>query len=111
MTSARWPGAVIFSSFAVFRSGIAADSAELVALLNSDFEIDVFDEPRAHEFVWKQRRGYDLIIYQMGNAQYHDYMWAYMSAYPGLVAIHDPRLHQARARQLLTAGRVDEKIP
>src|SRR5207253_1438337 len=52
-------------------------------------------------------RGYDLIIYQMGNAQYHDYMWAYMAAYPGLVAIHDPRLHQARARQLLTAGRVD----
>jgi len=63
----------------------------------------VFD---AHDFVWKQRRTpYDLVVYQLGNASCHGYMWAYLARYPGLVVLHDPRLHQARAQQLLRSGR------
>ena len=39
----------------------------------------------AHDFVWKhQRAPYDLVVYQLGNARWHDYMWAYLAAYPGL---------------------------
>lgn len=98
-----------FSPLPPVRSGIAADSAELLKLLGSDFTIDAFDEPRAHDFVWKHRREpYDLVVYQMGNSHHHDYIWAYMAVYPGLVALHDPRLHQARARHLLTQGRADD---
>lgn len=52
----------------------------------------------AHDFVWKHRREpYDLIVYQLGNAACHDYMWAYLFHYPGLVVLHDAQLNQARA--------------
>jgi glycosyltransferase involved in cell wall biosynthesis len=63
----------------------------------------------AHDFVWMQRREpYDLVVYQLGNSPAHDYMWAYLARYPGLVVLHDPTLHHARARQLLSAGRADD---
>jgi glycosyltransferase involved in cell wall biosynthesis len=95
-------------------SGIAAYTAEIVPLIESRKEaIDLFTEqPRdlpggrqtlsAQEFVWRQRqRPYDLTVYQMGNAACHDYMWAYLFRYPGLLVLHDAQLHQARALGLL----------
>src|SRR5579864_7335284 len=91
-----------FSPLPPVRSGVAAYSAELLPHLEAGYDIDRFDEPHAHEFVWRQRRRpYDLAVYQLGNAPCHDYMWAYLAAYPGLVVLHDARLHQARARHLL----------
>jgi glycosyltransferase involved in cell wall biosynthesis len=95
------------------RSGIAAYSAEILPLLRPRYEsIDVFvdrsgDPPtagalNAHDFVWKHRRQpYDLTIFQLGNASCHDYMWAYLFHYSGLVVLHDTQLHQARALALL----------
>jgi hypothetical protein len=63
----------------------------------------------AHDFVWRHRREpYDLVVYQLGNAPCHDYMWAYLAAYPGLVVLHDARLHHARARCLLSASRAGD---
>ncbi|MFB3854960.1 MAG: glycosyltransferase family 4 protein [Vicinamibacterales bacterium] len=132
------------------RSGIATYSAEILPVLASSHEIDVFletaleerrrpsavggagergalDAPHrrdatasaearhgarpqrllpAHDFVWRHTlRPYDLIVYHLGNATCHDYMWAYFPRYPGLVVLHDAQLHHARARQLLAAGR------
>ena len=46
-------------------------------------------------------RPYDLVVYQLGNAPCHDYMWAYLTRYPGLVVLHDGQLHHARGRMLL----------
>jgi glycosyltransferase involved in cell wall biosynthesis len=110
-------------------SGIAAYSADVLELLdnpNQGYSIDRFvdrtagssgpgsDPPYravfdAHDFVWKQQRApYDLIVYQLGNARWHDYMWAYMVAYPGLVVLHDIRVHHARARCLLKHERPDD---
>jgi glycosyltransferase involved in cell wall biosynthesis len=105
-------------------SGIASYSAELLPLLDAsdglliDRFVDrdgmapsasganVFD---AHDFVWKQGlHPYDLVVYQLGNARWHDYMWAYLAAYPGLVVLHDTRLHHARARHLLRERRHDD---
>ena len=87
-----------FSPLPPDTSGIAAYSADVLELLdnpNQGYSIDrfvdrlagsagpgsdplrrgVFD---AHDFVWKQQRApYDLIVYQLGNARWHDYMWAY----------------------------------
>ena len=38
----------------------------------------------AHDFVWRHRRApYDLVVYQLGNASCHDYMWGYLFRYPG----------------------------
>src|SRR5262249_23281363 len=99
------------------RSGIASVNAALLADLDGELVVDRFaDVPApgarvfdAHDFVWMARRTpYDLVVYQLGNASWHDYMWAYLTAYPGLVVLHDPRLHHARARQLLRQGRADD---
>jgi glycosyltransferase involved in cell wall biosynthesis len=48
------------------------------------------------------------VVYQLGNAPCHDYMWAYVARYPGLVVLHDARLHHARARRLLNEERFDD---
>jgi len=97
-----------FSPLPPDRSGIADYSAELLAQLASSFEIDRYPERAAHDFVWRaQRNPYDLVVYHVGNAACHDYMWAYMVRYPGLVVLHDARLHHARARCLLDRKRID----
>ncbi|MCC7123746.1 MAG: glycosyltransferase family 4 protein [Acidobacteria bacterium] len=97
-------------------SGIAAYSAEVVPLLHDRVgAIDLYSESghRAaghrgapvfspHDFVWRhRRRPYDLIVYQLGNATAHDFMWGYLFRYPGLVVLHDAQVHQARALGLL----------
>ena len=59
----------------------------------------VFD---AHDFLRKHHLDpYDLIVYQLGNATYHDYVWPYLVRYPGLLVLHDGQVHHARARALL----------
>jgi glycosyltransferase involved in cell wall biosynthesis len=95
-----------FSPLPPTRSGIAVYSADAVTRLGAAHEIDCFPETRAAEFAWRARRNpYDLVVYQLGNAPCHDYMWAYLAAHPGLVVLHDARLHQARARSLLQQRR------
>src|SRR5262249_38640298 len=109
-----------FSPLPPVRSGIASDNAQLLSCLDGEFVIDRFIDRLsrsavtdrahdAHDFVWKhQLDPYDLVVYQVGNAQCHDYMWACLAAYPGLVVLHDPRLHHARARRLLSQRRFDD---
>ena len=113
-----------FSPLPPARSGIATVNAALLERIDAGLAIDGFVDRRscaaaeapagrdlfdAHDFVWKMRRApYDLVVYQLGNATWHDYMWAYLARYPGLVVLHDPRLHHARARQLLQQGRADD---
>lgn len=109
-------------------SGIAGRSSELVPRLAArGHAIDVFvDERRvpadrapdgppapgnvrvqsAHDFVWRQGRGqYDLAVYQVGNSRLHEFLWPYLFRWPGLVALHDARLHHARGRALLSHDR------
>jgi len=109
-----------FSPLPPIRSGIATCNADLLARLDGEQAIDRFVDGLgrmppgartfdAHDFVWKHRRHpYDLITYQLGNAPCHDFIWAYLARYPGLVVLHDPRLHHARARQLLIRQRFDD---
>jgi glycosyltransferase involved in cell wall biosynthesis len=105
-------------------SGVARYNAELLPGLAPRYAIDLFagDDPRrvtppdgitrvfsAHDFVWRQfHHPYDLVVYQMGNAPCHDYMWAYLVRYPGLVVLHDGQLHHARGRLLLHQRRADD---
>lgn len=98
-----------FSPLPPERSGIAAYTEELLPFLQPRFEIDVFDEARAHDFVWKHRqRPYDLIVYQLGNSLCHAYQWAYLARYPGLTVLHDGQLHQSRALYLLQHHRASD---
>jgi glycosyltransferase involved in cell wall biosynthesis len=125
MLSQSRPRLAWFSPVPPVRSGIAGRSAELVAELRGAYDIDVYvDEPvaraatagratervegcSAHEFVWRhQRQPYDLNVYQFGNSSHHDYEWPYAFRYPGLVVLHETRLHHARAAALLRTKRV-----
>lgn len=107
------------------RSGIAAYSAELLPHLAAHAAIDVFlgrgPTPAdaaapagvrlfsAHEFLRLHgARPYDLVVYQVGNARCHDYMWAYLARVPGLVVLHDAQLHHSRAAALLRQGRAGD---
>jgi glycosyltransferase involved in cell wall biosynthesis len=101
------------------RSGVAACSAQLVAALRNEHDINAFvDEPlsglaegvnSAHDFVWlNQQAPYDLAIYQLGNSSHHNYIWPYLFRYPGLTVLHDRHVHHARAASLLQSGRVDD---
>ena len=113
-----------FTPLQPIKSGIAQYNAELLPAMADAHDIDVFVEGRsaqfvspdprvplfdAHDFLWKNRRQpYDLVVYQLGNAVCHDYMWAYLLRYPGLVVLHDGQLHHARARMLLQQKREDD---
>jgi glycosyltransferase involved in cell wall biosynthesis len=117
------------------QSGIAGRSAELVAALAArGYGVDVFldeqddrvrpclehasnDPPgmgsvrlqSAHQFVWRAARGqYDLTVYQLGNSHLHEFVWPYLFQYPGLVLLHDARLHHARGRALLRRHQVEQ---
>lgn len=110
-----------FSPMPPIRTGIAAVSAELVAALSQEHLIDVYTSAAAksagdsgnvsaaYDFVWRYRqRPYDLIVYQVGNSSYHDYIWPYLFRYPGLTVLHDAHLHHARAALLLRTTRADD---
>jgi glycosyltransferase involved in cell wall biosynthesis len=107
-----------FSPLSPVRSGIARYCGDLLpGLAAAEYDIDLFvdgppvmfESPHervqlfdAHDFIWKNlARPYDLFVYQLGNAKCHDYMWAYMVRYPGLIVLHDGQLHHARGRMLL----------
>ena len=99
-----------FSPLPPSGTGIAAYSADVLPLLDApDLSIDRYEEINAHDFVWRHRLSpYDLVVYQLGNSRWHDYMWGYLFQYPGLTVLHDARLLHARAAQLLSTRRVDD---
>jgi glycosyltransferase involved in cell wall biosynthesis len=115
------------------RSGVAGRSVEAIRELAArGYGVDVFvdeqlvpldplrlpaDAPAAgsvrvqtaHDFLWRHaRRQYDLVVYQLGNSAQHAFIWPYVFQYPGLVVLHDLRLHHARGRALLSKKRVDD---
>ena len=111
-----------FTPFPPIRSRISSYNAEILPTLLEKFEIDVYIDnstiPKmpsaelqasssisiysAHDFIWRhQNKPYDLTVYQLGNHSRHDYMWAYLTQFPGLVVLHDNQLHYSRAQQLL----------
>ena len=104
-----------FTPLAPVRSGIASYSAMVLPALAAQHEIAVFVDDEgwaarrdgarvgvdgfaaaaspwgpvrpAHDFAPLHRaRPFDLVVYQLGNAGCHDYMWAYLTRYPGLVS-------------------------
>ncbi len=78
-------------------AGVTDDAADAASLPNAAATVY-----SPHDFVWRhRRRPYDLIVYQLGNATAHDFMWGYLFRYPGVVVLHDAQVHQARALGLL----------
>ncbi len=110
-------------------TGVAGRSVDVTReLARRDHAIDVFVDEReillpvrlpetppqrgearlssAHDFIWRHRRDpYDLVVYQIGNSALHEFIWPYLFRWPGLVVLHDARLHHARGRALLRRGK------
>jgi len=97
--------------------GIPCHRTALLAKLGERYTIDRFIDglpglenapPRtfsAYDFVWKQiRHPYDLTIYDVADSCHYDFVWPYLVRYPGLVILHDERLHRSRSAMLLTRG-------
>ena len=91
-------------------TGIADYTMDVVRSLGSSHEIELFhDQARVspalgtpafpiHEM--KTRGAFDAIVYQMGNAPLHDFMYDWMEKVPGIVVLHDLVLHAFTRRFL-----------
>ena len=102
--------------------GIPCHRAALLAKLQERYAIDRFvgTAPKrlqnaptrtfsAYDFVWKHLRDpYDLTVYEIADSPRYDFVWPYLVRYPGLVVLHDERLHRSRARTLLAQGRDED---
>lgn len=110
-------------------SGIADYSIDVLRLLASRHEVDVFHGPgevdrgtvpagcrleAAGGFLTRYReRPHDLAVYQMGNGPAHDFLYDLLPRVPGLLVLHDLVLHHARARVFLDspAARAHARAP
>jgi glycosyltransferase involved in cell wall biosynthesis len=92
-----------FSPLPPSPSGIADYSAELLPYLAELADVTVFSddhEANAIDLPLKPtsdypalRRDFDVPLYQMGNSDRHESMYAMMSRFPGIVVLHDYFLH------------------
>jgi glycosyltransferase involved in cell wall biosynthesis len=98
-------------------TGIADYAADVLAALAPDHRIDVFhaqDEvdarrlpatcavhPAGDFLAERAREPYDAVVYQMGNALDHAFIYPLLAQAPGLLVLHDLVLHHSRARMLL----------
>jgi glycosyltransferase involved in cell wall biosynthesis len=116
-----------FSPMPPARSGIADYSAELLPHLAQLADVTVFTSddgrwtmddsesstvrrpssgtvrPLRHYAPYRWQ--YDLALYQMGNSEHHDALYAHSLRYPGVVVLHDYILHHAQAHRTAGQGR------
>lgn len=84
------------------KSGIADYSAELIAELVADYDIDVVVQStvtdswvlancRVRTIAWFEQHAdrFDRIIYHVGNSAFHDHMFSLLARFPGVVVLHD----------------------
>ena len=88
------------------RSGIADYNAKFLPFLAKHFEIDLYvdgysvvDEPLISMFrifdvkdFEKVATSYDLILYEIGNSEFHAHMLPLLEKFPGVVGLHDAYL-------------------
>ena len=116
MTRIAW-----FTPLSSSSLGLPCHRTALLARLQDRYAIDRYIDtdperlnnvpPRtfsAHDFVWKQLRNpYDLTVYDVADSPRYDFIWPYLVRYPGVVVLHDERLHRSRATMLFAQGRGD----
>jgi glycosyltransferase involved in cell wall biosynthesis len=93
----------LFTPLPPCRSGIADYNATFLPFLSRYFDIDLFIDDydvtdaylranyaiRSHRDFPARRQEYEIIIYEMGNSEFHGYMLDYIARYPGIVVLHD----------------------
>ncbi|EHL15312.1 hypothetical protein HMPREF9630_00681 [Peptoanaerobacter stomatis] len=97
-----------FTPLHPLKSGIADYAEEMLPYIKNRFQVDLFidSDYEASEEVTKKnhyiyifedfvklRESYDVVIYQMGNNNYHEKIYEYLIRYPGIVVLHDYAIH------------------
>lgn len=77
-----------FSPMPPARSGIADYSATLVEHLRRYVDVEVFDSPRAFDAA-----AFDIALYQLGNNDWHGFVYEQALRTPGVAVMHEPNLH------------------
>ncbi len=63
--------------------------------------LDLYDESRAHDFVWRQCRApYDLTIFELADSPAHAYIWAYLFHEPGILVLRATSVQHSRTEHL-----------
>jgi len=91
------------------RSDPLDDTAALIDELRSTHAIDVVIEAGAHDFVWRHvQKPWDLCVYELDNTIAHQFEWAYLLNYAGVVMLKSPAVQNSWGATLSREGRLDE---
>jgi len=95
-------------------TGIADYTVDVVEALRGTHTIELFHDqakvadglpapafPMAELPARAASSAFDAVVYQMGNALAHDFMYGWMERVPGAVVLHDLVLHHSFARRYL----------
>lgn len=106
----------MFTPLPPIQSGISDYSVDIICALSQYFDIDLFVdsgyEPNCKlpetvriyqhfEYTRRLQRRYYDTIYQMGNSEYHIYMWPYLKRYGGMLVLHDYNMHGVAQHEAL----------
>ncbi len=83
--------AAFFSPLPPARSGIADYSEALIEQLRPLMELEVF--AGADDASRFDPSRFDIAVYQVGNNQYHDFVYETALRHPGVVVMHESNLH------------------
>ncbi len=111
-----------FTPLARGTNGPPLGNLELLAGIGRHYAVDIFTDAApvpvnggstqtfvAHDFVWKNvLQPYDLTVYEIADTPRHGFVWPYLVRYPGLVVLHDDRLHRLRSGMLRLSRRPKE---
>jgi hypothetical protein len=87
------------------------DTAALIAELRGSHVIDVNVEADAHDFVWRHALSpWDLCVYELGDSRQHQFLWAYLLNYPGIVVLKSVDVTVSWGGALSREGRLDDYL-
>ncbi|MBW4541511.1 MAG: glycosyltransferase [Myxacorys chilensis ATA2-1-KO14] len=95
--------AAYFSPFKPLKSGISDYSHDLLPALSQHFDFDFYHDqgyspqlsPSQNLYSYTQfekqclSKDYEALIYQIGNSEFHFYMYAHLMRYSGISVLHD----------------------
>jgi len=82
-------------------------TAALIDELRRRHDISVIVERGAHDFVWQHRqRPWDLCVFELDNTLEHQFVWGYVSNYPGVALLHSTDVANLRVAVLASRAAV-----
>jgi hypothetical protein len=72
--------------------------APLIEVLGRHHDIELVNEPQAHDFVWRHARApFDLVVHELADAPAHRFVLPYALHFPGALLLREAAPHYARA--------------